>query len=320
MKRLAEAIVAGDARALARAISLLEADDPRGADLLAAMRRTAAPRRAGAVGAHLIGITGSPGSGKSTLVDRLIETYRGAGRRVAVVAVDPTSPYSGGAILGDRVRMTRWFDDDGVFVRSMATRGQLGGLASATLRVAALLDAADFDVVLIETVGVGQSEVDVVEVTDSTVLVLTPAGGDGVQAFKAGVMEIADLFVINKADLPGADRLRQEIRAAQGLAPVASGAWTPPILHTTAQSGEGTAAVVDALADHARWAREHGGAAARRRRRARAELAAAVRVSTQRALARHEPELLDALLAGEITAGAAVAKVLASLDEDASEG
>ena len=299
-------------------MSLLEADDPHGAEILASLRRDpAAPAaREGGEAPHLVGVTGAPGSGKSTLVDRLIGAYRDRGLAVAVVAVDPTSPYSGGAILGDRIRMTRWFDDPRVFVRSMATRGRLGGLAAATLRVAALLEAAGYRRILIETVGVGQSEVDVVEVADTTVLVLTPGGGDGVQAFKAGVMEVADLFVINKADLPGADRLRREIRAAQGLAPGEAGAWRPPVLTATAHDGGGIDELLEALTKHRAWLHERGGARDRRRRRARAELAASVRSRAQRALAGREEELVDALLAGEITAEEAVADVLASSARD----
>src|SRR5690606_2451579 len=164
-------------------------------------------------------LTGSPGSGKSTLGDALIAAWRALELKVAVVAVDPSSPFSGGAILGDRIRMLRWFDDEEVFIRSMASRGHLGGLAAGTLRAVALLDAAGFERVLVETVGVGQSEVAIAEAADSTVVVLTPGSGDGVQAFKAGIMEIGDIFCVNKADLPGADRVRREIRAALDLAP-----------------------------------------------------------------------------------------------------
>src|SRR5690606_12433713 len=184
--------------------------------------------------AAVVGITGSPGAGKSTLTDALIAVLREHGRRVGVVAIDPTSPFSGGAILGDRIRMTRWHSDPGVFIRSMATRGHLGGLAAATLQVVALLDAVGFDHVLIETVGVGQSEVDVVQAADTTVVVLTPGQGDGVQAFKAGIMEIADVFCINKYDLPGADRLRREVAAALELGDHDAHTWFPPIVGTVA--------------------------------------------------------------------------------------
>src|SRR5690606_1377953 len=180
----------------------------------------------------------------------LIGAWREAGVSVAVVAVDPTSPYSGGAILGDRIRMLRWYQDHGVFIRSMATRGHLGGLAAATLRVVALLDAAGYQRVLIETVGVGQSEVDVAEAADSTVVVLTPGQGDAVQALKAGIMEIGDVFCVNKADLPGADRVRREVRAALELAPSLAGAWRPPIVSTVASTGQGVADLVERLDRH----------------------------------------------------------------------
>src|SRR5690625_4791862 len=207
---LSALIRAGDERAVARGLSLIEAGDNEGQELLQELRRQEGHAR-------LIGITGTPGSGKSTLVDRLIEHARQQNLKVAVVAVDPSSPYSGGAILGDRIRMMRWHSDPDVFIRSLATRGQLGGLSAATMQSAALLDAAGFDLILIETVGVGQSEVDIAEVADATVLVLTPGQGDSVQAFKAGVMEVADIFVVNKADQPGVDRLRREIAALLSL-------------------------------------------------------------------------------------------------------
>ena len=202
--------MAQEERALARAITLLEAGRDEGQTLLKNVR----PRGGRA---RVVGVTGAPGSGKSTLVDKLIGVARGRGLKVAVVAIDPTSPFSGGAILGDRIRMGRWHTDAGVFIRSMATRGHLGGLAAASLQVVALLDAHGFDFVFIETVGVGQSEVDVVKVADTTLLVLTPGQGDGVQAFKAGIMEIADVFAINKFDLPGGPRLKREIKAALEL-------------------------------------------------------------------------------------------------------
>ena len=189
--------------------------------------------------AFLVGVTGVPGGGKSTLVDQLIATIRGAGQTVAVLAVDPTSPFSGGAVLGDRVRMGRHAADRGVFVRSMATRGHLGGLARATGDAALVLDAAGFDVILIETVGVGQDEVDVARTADATVVVLVPGTGDDVQAMKAGIMEIADVFVANKADREGIDRLVQSVEAALSLQPAAPGAWTPPVLKTEATTGRG---------------------------------------------------------------------------------
>ncbi|MEX2502293.1 MAG: methylmalonyl Co-A mutase-associated GTPase MeaB [Trueperaceae bacterium] len=307
--RIAAAVRRGERRGLARAISWFEAGDARGPAVLARLRAEApASRRP----AHWIGVTGAPGSGKSTLVDRLVQHERAHGRTVAVVAVDPSSPFSGGAILGDRVRMTRWHDDPGVFVRSMATRGRLGGLAGSTLRVAALLDAAGFDAIVLETVGVGQSEVDVVDVADTTVLVLTPGGGDGVQAFKAGVMEIADLFVVNKADLPGADRLRSEIRDAQRLAAQPEGAWCPPVLLAKADRDEGTTDVAEALArHHERWGRGHD--RARQERRARAELRAAVRTRAEQAFAEAGDRFVPDLVEGRITAEAAAERLCADV-------
>ena len=191
---------AGDERALARLISLLEAGDSRGAVLLREFRQL--ERRS-----RVVGITGAPGAGKSTLTDALISACRARGQQVAVLMVDPSSPFSGGAILGDRIRMGRHHADSGVYLRSMATRGALGGLARAVVGALSALEAFGFDVIFLETVGVGQSEVDIASVADHVVVVLTPAGGDAVQAFKAGIMEIADVFCINKADLPGADRL-----------------------------------------------------------------------------------------------------------------
>ena len=232
---LAERVLAGDPRAVARAISRIEdadAAEGAGAALVGAIfGRTGR--------AFLVGVTGAPGGGKSTIVDQLIATIRGAGLTVAVLAVDPTSPFSGGAVLGDRVRMGRHAADRGVFVRSMATRGHLGGLARATGDAALVLDAAGFDVILIETVGVGQDEVDVARTADATVVVLVPGTGDDVQAMKAGIMEIADVFVANKADREGIDRLVQSVEAALSLQPAAPGAWTPPVLKTEATTGRG---------------------------------------------------------------------------------
>ena len=230
------AVVAGDVRAVARAISLVEDDAPAGIDLLRALFQHTGR-------AFVVGVTGPPGAGKSTLVDRLTVDARRAGKRVGVIAVDPTSAFSGGAVLGDRVRMGRHASDDDVFIRSMATRGHLGGVARATGDVAMILDAAGKDLVIIETVGVGQDEIDIARTADVTLVVLVPGTGDEVQALKAGIMEIADIFVVNKGDRDGADHLVQAIASNLALQPGAAGDWQPPIIKTTATTGEG----VDAL-------------------------------------------------------------------------
>jgi LAO/AO transport system kinase len=232
-------VFAGDRRAISMAISAVENRQPSGRQLL----KVLFPR---AGEAFVIGVTGSPGAGKSTLVERLAAEYRRNGSRVGIIAVDPTSPFSGGAILGDRIRMQTLAGDEGVFIRSMATRGQLGGLAPATHDVVTILEAAGCKVVLIETVGVGQDEVDVAQLADVTVLLLVPGMGDSVQTFKAGVMETADIFVINKADHPGADRLEREIQTMLSVAP-REPSWTPPIVRTVATTGEGVRSVTEAL-------------------------------------------------------------------------
>jgi LAO/AO transport system kinase len=235
MESPAEAILRGDIRALARAATAVENRRPEALPLLAELF----PRTGQAT---LVGITGAPGAGKSTLVDGLARALRAEGRTVGIVAVDPTSPFSGGAILGDRVRMQEHHSDPGVFIRSMATRGALGGLAAATTDVALLLDAAGREVILIETVGVGQDEVDVARLADVTVLVLVPGMGDDVQSMKAGIMEIADVLVINKADRADADAFERELRAAAAL-----GDRQPPILRTVATEGKGIAEVLAAV-------------------------------------------------------------------------
>lgn len=235
----AQKILAGDRRAIARAISAIESAEPDGVALLKLLfGRTGQ--------AYVIGVTGSPGAGKSTLVEKLAGEYRRSSLRVGIIAVDPTSPFSGGAILGDRIRMPGLSTDEGVYIRSMATRGKLGGLAPATHDVVAILEAAGCQVVIIETVGVGQDEVEIARLADTTALLLVPGMGDDVQTFKAGVMEIADVFVINKADRPGADRVEQEVTTMLSIAR-REDSWRPPIVKTVATTGEGVASLREAL-------------------------------------------------------------------------
>jgi len=260
MSALAERVFAGDARGVARAISLIEDESPAGAELVRAIY----PRTGRA---YLVGVTGPPGAGKSTLVDRMTTEWRKAGQTVGIVAVDPTSPFSGGAILGDRVRMGAHFGDEGVFIRSMATRGHLGGLARATSDAALVLDAAGKDVVIIETVGVGQDEVDIVRTADISIVVLVPGAGDEVQALKAGIMEIADIFVVNKADRDGADRLVQSVAAMLALQTFQPDDWRPPIVKTEATTGTGVPEVIESIGTF----RAHSEATRAARRRTRQE-------------------------------------------------
>ncbi len=284
-------IRAGEERAVARGLSLVEAGGPAGQELLSRLRQSPGH-------GTLVGITGTPGSGKSTLTDRLIAQARGRGERVAVLAVDPSSPFSGGAILGDRIRMMRWHADPAVFIRSLASRGQLGGLSAATVQCAVLLDAAGFDRIIIETVGVGQSEVDIATVADVTVLVLTPGQGDSVQAFKAGVMEIADIFVVNKADQPGVDRLRREIAALLSLGSYGPADWKPPVISTVATGDEGVAKLDGRINAFAEFQREQGALPERRRRRALFEIRALLDRELARRLAGISDAELDAVLSG----------------------
>jgi LAO/AO transport system kinase len=238
----------GDPLTLTRAITTVENRFPGWADML----KAAFPQTGHA---RILGLTGAPGAGKSTLVDQLAKQYRKQNQTVGIIAVDPSSPYTGGAILGDRIRMQDHFSDPGIYIRSMATRGSLGGLARATADVATVLDASGRDLVMIETVGVGQDEVDIVRVADVTIVILVPGMGDDVQSIKAGIMEIADIFVINKSDREGADRVEREIRALQSLA-IRSDRWTPTIVKTVATEGTGVPELVAAIADYQTYLEE----------------------------------------------------------------
>jgi LAO/AO transport system kinase len=237
-----ERLRSGDPRALARAISMVENRGPESADLLKALFPHSGKAR-------ILGMTGAPGAGKSTLVDQLAKLYRREGKTLGIIAVDPTSPYTGGAILGDRIRMQDHHADPGIYIRSMATRGSLGGLARTTADVATVLDASGRDLILIETVGVGQDEVDIVRLADITVVILVPGMGDDVQTIKAGIMEIADIFVINKSDREGAERVEREVRAMQSLA-MRTDHWSPPIVKTVASEGEGIEELAAAIASY----------------------------------------------------------------------
>ncbi len=264
---LADRVLDGDRRALARLMSGVEAGRP---DARAALQRLYS--RTGR--AHVVGITGPPGSGKSTLTARLAAEYRARGQTVGVVAVDPTSPFTGGAILGDRIRMMELHADPGVFVRSMATRGSMGGLARASMEVVSLLDAFGKNVVMIETVGVGQDEVEIARAADTTLVVSVPGLGDDIQAIKAGILEIADILVVNKADLDRAHQLVIDLRAMLSLAP--QGEWSPPIQETVATTGDGVPQLIDRIGEHTEYLRSSGHWRQRRAENARRQVQAIV--------------------------------------------
>ena len=261
----------GEARAIGRLITQVEDGSPVLREVMAALAPYAGGARGGA---HVVGLTGSPGVGKSTSTSALVAELRRRDKRVGVLAVDPSSPFSGGALLGDRIRMSEHATDPGVFIRSMAARGHLGGVSRATPQAMRVLDAAGCDVILVETVGVGQSEVEIARLADTTIVLVAPGMGDGIQAFKAGILEIGDVFVINKADRDGADQVRRDLRSMISLAERPEGAWRPPVIKTVATEGQGAAEVVDAIDEHRTWAEESGELERRRVRRARDEVEA----------------------------------------------
>src|SRR5579864_1035439 len=263
---LVDRLLAGDRRALARMVTLIENRDPQARQMLARLHAHGGH-------AHIVGFTGSPGAGKSTLVMQLARELRRRGQHIGILAVDPSSPYTGGAILGDRIRMQELAGDPNVFIRSMASRGSLGGLAASTRDVVRALDAAGFDTVIVETVGAGQAEVEIVRAAQTVVVVVVPGMGDDIQAIKAGILEIADVFAVNKADRPGADQTAAELRVLLTLdSHKDERLWKPPILKTIASSGKGVPELVDALAAHARFLRDSGQLAERSNRQARSEM------------------------------------------------
>src|SRR5918993_4738773 len=304
---LAEKLLAGDKRALARAISLVENDDPEGWALV----REVYPETGNAA---VVGFTGPPGVGKSTLIGALTAQYRKRDEEVAVLSIDPSSPFTKGALLGDRIRLTEHFLDPGVFIRSMANRGALGGLSEACLQAALLMDASGKDVVLLETVGVGQAEVDIIDHADTVVLALMPGSGDSIQALKAGVMEIPDVIVVNKSDHPLTDTMVREIRGVLSLAP--QGDWPVPIVKTEAHRGEGVELLAQKLAEHRRFIEEQGTLAERRRRNLMNEVVALAAGRLRRSLedrVRDDPEvqeLLDAVVARRLDPASAAARLL----------
>src|SRR4051794_28615214 len=304
---LAERLLAGDNRALARAISLVEDDEPEGWALV----REVYPKTGNA---HVIGLTGPPGVGKSTLIGALTKSERAADRQVAVLSIDPSSPFTQGALLGDRIRLSDHFLDPGVFIRSMASRGSLGGLSEATLQAALLMDAAGNDVVLLETVGVGQAEVDIIDHADTVILALMPGSGDSIQALKAGVMEIPDIIVVNKADHPLTDTMVREIRGVLSLGPKQS--WRVPILKTEAARGEGVDELLEKITEHREHIEAEGTLEQRRARNLRNEVMELATVRLRRRLEESlredssVQELLDEVVQRRTDPASAAAKLL----------
>ena len=304
---LAERLLAGDRRALARAISLVENDDPEGWALV----REVYPRTGRAA---VVGFTGPPGVGKSTLIARLVEHARGRERQVAVLSIDPSSPFTHGALLGDRIRLTEHFLDPCVYIRSMASRGSLGGLSEATLQAALLMDASGKDDVFLETVGVGQAEVDIIDHADTVVLVLMPGSGDSIQALKAGVMEIPDVVAVNKSDHPLTDTMVREIRGVLSLGPQEG--WTVPIVKTEASRGEGVEELATKIGEHRAFIEEQGTLAERRRRNLMSEVMALAAARLRRELEARVgadesvKELLDEVVARRLDPASAAAKLL----------
>ncbi len=294
----------GEPRAVARLISLVE----QGSSQLPSVAAALAPYTGNA---QVIGLTGAPGVGKSTSTNALVRAFRAQGKRVAVIAVDPSSPFSGGALLGDRVRMGDHATDPGVFIRSMATRGHLGGLSSATPQALRVLDAAGFDVILVETVGVGQSEIEIVALADTTLVLLAPGMGDGIQAAKAGILEIADVFVVNKADRDGADQTARDLKymISLGRRDRSGPLWRPPVVKTVAARMEGLDRVVEVIAEHQSWMAEHGELAERRLRRAGAEIEA---IAVERVRTRFGPvdQLAKRVVEGELDPFAAAEQLI----------
>ncbi|MET0448589.1 MAG: methylmalonyl Co-A mutase-associated GTPase MeaB, partial [Aeromicrobium sp.] len=287
---------AGEPRAVARLISLVEDRSPSLREVSAALTPLVG-------GAHIVGITGSPGVGKSTSTSALVTALRAQGQRVGVLAVDPTSPFSGGALLGDRVRMQDHALDTGVYIRSMASRGHLGGLSATAPQALRVLDAAGCDVVLVETVGVGQSEVEIAGLADTTLVLLAPGMGDGIQAAKAGILEIGDVFVVNKADREGAQSTRRELRSVISMTDRGEGSWKPPIVLTTATTGEGVDEVVEAIIDHRAHLGRSGELERRRLARVRREIEALALAEVSSRFAHLSGDTRLDALAGQVLAG-----------------